>query len=241
MSKNCLLGLAIFVAFCCVVSAQGPAAPAAQTLPAGDAKAIVSSACTTCHAETMITSTGHTREDWKLLVERMVSAGADVPPNQMSTVTDYLTKNFPEKYVPPAVLVPGSIKVTLQRMESADARLAAARSACDSRTALWYTGQYANVLGRVDTKTGEIKEFPFHRRRVRPPWADRRQRRQHLVHRELEGLHRQAGSENRQVHRVQAAGGRARSAYAAVRSEGHAWFTVQGANMVGRLDPKQAK
>ena len=24
---------------------------------------------------------------------------------------------------------------------------------------LWYTGQYANVLGRVDTKTGEIKEF----------------------------------------------------------------------------------
>ena len=26
---------------------------------------------------------------------------------------------------------------------------------------LWYTGQLANVLGRVDPKTGAIKEFPL--------------------------------------------------------------------------------
>src|SRR4051794_35950638 len=108
MSKNSLFGLGVLIAFCCAVLGQGPAPQATQTLPAGDAKTIVETACTTCHAATMITSAGHTRDDWKLLVERMVSAGADVPQNQMAMVTDYLTKNFPERNVPKAVTVPGS-------------------------------------------------------------------------------------------------------------------------------------
>ena len=76
MSKKSLFGLLIVVLYCCAVLAQGPAGQAAQSLPTGDSKAIVETACTTCHAATMITNAGHTREDWKLLVERMVSAGA---------------------------------------------------------------------------------------------------------------------------------------------------------------------
>src|SRR5437016_12629279 len=111
MRKNSVLGLLMFIAFCCAGSAQGPAGPAPASLPAGDAKTLVENACTTCHAATMITGTGHTPEDWKLLVERMVSAGADVQQNQMKMVTDYLAKNFPEGNVPKAVLVPGPMKV----------------------------------------------------------------------------------------------------------------------------------
>src|ERR1051325_6369712 len=92
MSKNSLVGLFILTICCCAVSAQGPAGQQGRSLPEGNAKAIVETACTTCHATTMITSAGHTPEDWKLLVERMVSAGADVPQNQMPMVTEYLAK-----------------------------------------------------------------------------------------------------------------------------------------------------
>ncbi len=119
MSKKSLLGLLIVMIFCCVVSAQAPrGAQPAQALPAGDAKALVETACTTCHAATMITNAGHTHEDWKLLVERMVSAGADVPQNQMAMVTDYLAKNFPEVNVPKAVVVPGSLKVSFKEWKA---------------------------------------------------------------------------------------------------------------------------
>src|SRR5437773_11556357 len=114
MSKNSLLGVFALTIFCCALSGQGPGGQPAAALPAGDAKTIVENACTACHAATMITSAGHTSADWKLLVERMVSAGADVPANQMAMVTDYLTKNFPERNVPKAVIVPGSAKVTFK-------------------------------------------------------------------------------------------------------------------------------
>src|ERR1044071_5047419 len=76
------------------------------SLPEGSEKNLVATACTTCHAETMITQNGHTREDWKLVVERMVSAGAEIPQNRMAAVTDYLAKNFPEGNIAKAVIVP---------------------------------------------------------------------------------------------------------------------------------------
>ena len=49
-----------------------------------------------------------------------------------------------------------------QRMDRAHARLAARmiRSAT-ADGAIWYTGQFANVLGRLDPKTGKIKEYPL--------------------------------------------------------------------------------
>ena len=159
MRKNSLFGLLVLVVFCCSVSAQRSGGQAAPPLPAGDAKAIVDTACTTCHATTMITNAGHTPEDWKLLVERMVSAGADVPQNQMAMVTDYLAKNFPETNVPKAVIVPGPAKVTFKEWKAPTVGSRPHDPLATHDGYLWYTGQYANVLGRVDTKTGEIKEF----------------------------------------------------------------------------------
>jgi len=99
------------IVFCSVASGQNKQ-PAERPLPAGNAKAIVENACTTCHALSLITNAGHTPADWKLLVERMVAAGADVPKNQMPMLTDYLAKAFPEGNVPKAATLPGSVKVT---------------------------------------------------------------------------------------------------------------------------------
>jgi virginiamycin B lyase len=133
--------------------------PAARPLPAGNVKNLVETACTACHPATMITDTGHTREDWKLVVERMVADGAEIPSNQMAAVTDYLTKNFPEENVPKAVIVPGPYKVSFKEWTVPTVGSRPHDPLATHDGYLWYTGQYANVLGRVDTKTGEIKEF----------------------------------------------------------------------------------
>ncbi len=130
-----------------------------KPLPPGNAKAIVETACTTCHALSLITGAGHTPVDWKLLVERMVSAGADVPKDQMAMVTDYLAKSFPEGNVPKAVIIPGPVKVSFKEwlLPTVGSRPHDPLATRDGY--IWYTGQYANVLGRIDPKTGKIQEF----------------------------------------------------------------------------------
>src|SRR5262245_35089641 len=113
MKKN--LGLAIVVTLGSVIAllAQTKGKEQAKGLPEGNGKAIVESACSVCHATNLVTA-GHTPEDWKLLMERMLAAGAQVPPNQVATVSEYLTKNFPEGNVPKAVIVPGTVKVSFK-------------------------------------------------------------------------------------------------------------------------------
>src|SRR3954452_13722559 len=159
MRKQFLFGLGVALVLCIRVGAQGPGGQTPAPLPEGNGKALVSTACTTCHAANMITDTGHTAEDWKLLVERMVSAGADVPENQMPIVTDYLTKNFPEANVPPAVIVSGPVKINFKEWKVPTRGSRPHDPLATHDGYLWYSGQYASVLGRVNTKTGEIKEF----------------------------------------------------------------------------------
>ena len=74
-------------------------------------------------------------------------------------VTDYLAKSFPEGNVPKAVIVPGAVKVSFKEwtLPTVGSRPHDPLATHDGY--LWYSGQYANVLGRMDTKTGEIKEF----------------------------------------------------------------------------------
>jgi len=141
------------------LSIAGYAQAQTKQLPAGNAKALIEKSCTTCHALNMITSAGHTPEDWKLLVERMVSAGAEIQPTQMAMVTDYLAKSFPEGNVPKAVIIPGPVKITFKEWKVPTVGSRPHDPLATRDGMIWYTGQYANVLGRIDPKTGEIKEF----------------------------------------------------------------------------------
>src|SRR5438552_104820 len=90
MTKSMLFRFLTTLVLCATAAAQGK--QAAKQLPAGEAKAIVETACTACHALTLITDAQHTPADWKLLVERMVAAAANVPKKKKQMVTDYLAK-----------------------------------------------------------------------------------------------------------------------------------------------------
>jgi virginiamycin B lyase len=162
MKYNSFVTILAAAVLCSTAFAQGGrkgSKQAAAPLPEGNGKQILESACTTCHPISMITNAGHTREDWQLVMERMMSAGAEVPQNEIATVTDYLAKNFPEGNVPPAVIVPGPARVSFKEFTAPTSGSRPHDPLATHDGYLWYTGMYANVLGRVDTKTGEIKEF----------------------------------------------------------------------------------
>jgi hypothetical protein len=44
----------------------------------------------------------------------MVNVGAPWPRDQIATVAQYVAKNFPEKPLPPEVLLPGKVHVSIQ-------------------------------------------------------------------------------------------------------------------------------
>jgi len=73
----------------------------ARLLPDGPAKHIVEMACVTCHALGQVTGAGHSPEEWEIVVQKMINAGAQLPPDQIQAVIDYLAKNFPPKTLPP--------------------------------------------------------------------------------------------------------------------------------------------
>jgi virginiamycin B lyase len=70
----------------------------AQNLPNGEGKDVVEKICAGCHDLEPITgSVGGTRDDWKMVVQSMIDMGAEVKPEQVALITDYLAKNYPPK------------------------------------------------------------------------------------------------------------------------------------------------
>jgi competence protein ComEA len=65
-----------------------------SSLPPGKGKAIVQRDCAGCHVLKVVTSKRASKEQWSVLVDQMVSRGADVPDEEIETVVEYLAKNF---------------------------------------------------------------------------------------------------------------------------------------------------
>src|ERR1700676_1809548 len=132
---------------------------AAITLPDGEGKEIVQTARRACHSLGNITNSGHSLEEWKTTVAMMLNVGANVPKDKVDTVTDYLVKNFPEKPAPPAVAIAGNVEVSFKewKVPTPGSRPHDPLAAPDGT--IWYTGHMGNLLGHIDPKTGDIKEY----------------------------------------------------------------------------------
>jgi len=128
-------------------------------LPDGPAKSTVQATCSQCHSLALVTRSGYDREGWRNVVAMMVNAGAQLPRDRVDAVVDYLATAFPEKAAPAAVLIPGSVDVAITEwiVPTAGSRPHDPLAAPDG--SLWYTGHMANVLGRLDPRTGTFKEY----------------------------------------------------------------------------------
>ena len=84
-----------------------------------------------------------------------------LPGADRTTTVDYLAKNFPPSGRTAAKIVPGTAKVNIREwmVPTLGSRPHDPLASADGN--IWWTGQYASRLGRLDVKTGDLKEFPL--------------------------------------------------------------------------------
>ena len=145
-----------------------------QELPEGKGKELVAASCNSCHAFQARVGAGYTAEGWRTVMRMMANHGVNLSADQVTTMTEYLSKNFPEKAKPAGAVIPGSVKVSMKTWQVATPGSRPHDPLATRDGSLWYTGQMANVLGRVDPKTGQIKEFPLQDASLRTAWSGRR-------------------------------------------------------------------
>jgi mono/diheme cytochrome c family protein len=68
--------------------------PAKVTLADGQGKELVEGGCALCHGLDRVADTKRTKEQWQLIVNRMVFFGAPISGDQVTTVVDYLATNY---------------------------------------------------------------------------------------------------------------------------------------------------
>jgi virginiamycin B lyase len=131
---------------------------ARQAFPEGPGKNTVVAICGSCHDIGRLTA-GYTSEGWHTVIRMMQNFGAPIPPDQVATITDYLINTFPEKPRPAAVLINGATEVSIKQWPVATPGSRPHDPLAGRDGSLWYSGQLANVLGRLDPATGQIKEY----------------------------------------------------------------------------------
>jgi virginiamycin B lyase len=137
------------------VRAQEPAQRQFQ-LPDGPGKEVVQANCTRCHALGNIGSTwGYTKDGWKALIDTMV----ELPAPQTDAAAAYLAAHFPEKQVPPAKIVPGTVNLAMKEFTIPTLGSRPHDGLGTKDGLLWYSGSWSNKIGQIDPKTGAIKEW----------------------------------------------------------------------------------
>jgi virginiamycin B lyase len=229
--KNAILILAFYV---CLISS----AWSQSELPEGNGKTIVQTKCVQCHDAGRVTRAGYNEKGWLNAINMMQNVGATLSKDQITELTKYLAKNFPERPRPKAVIVPGSAKVVFKEwvVPTPGSRPHDPLAMPDG--ALWYTGQFAHTLGRLDPKTGQFKEY----RLTSKPGP-------HGLAADKDGNIWYTGNFNGRIGKLNPKTGElteyhmpnpaARDPHTPIFDQkGVLWFTLQQSNMVGRLDPQ---
>ena len=210
-----------------------------EDLPEGKGKEIVAAQCTGCHTFASRVGAGYTPEGWTTVLRMMANHGVTVPADQLPTLTEYLSKNFPEKGKPAGVIIEGPMKVSIKewKVPTPGSRPHDPLAARDG--SLWYSGQMANVLGRLDPKTGQFKEYPLKTPHSGP----------HGLVEDKDGNIWYTGNTGALMGKLDPKTGavteypipdpEAKDPHTLIfDNSGILWFTVQNANRIGRLDPK---
>jgi virginiamycin B lyase len=207
----------------------------APSLPEGDAKQTVTAVCTGCHQTSeIVRSSGYTHNGWKELTGTMIDLSASP---ERDRIIDYLATHFPPNSKRAPKLVPGDAQIAFKEwlVPTLGQRSRDPVQAADG--SIWWAGQFANLVGRIDPTTGAMKEYPL------PPRAL-----PHTVELDGSGNVWYTGNANGTLGKLDPATGavtefkmpdpNAKDPHTAVFDRnGTLWFTLQVSNMVGRLNP----
>lgn len=218
------------------------AQPRAPALPDGAGKAQVEQLCSGCHGLARVMGSGYPQAYWHTVVRMMINFGVPIPPDQILLITDYLAKNLPEKAKPDANILPGPAKVAIREWQVPIPGSRPHDPLATRDGAIWYTGQMTNRLGRVDPKTGQVKEYPLKSSATGP----------HGLVEDRDGNIFYTGNHQALIGKLDPRTGEvteyrmpdpnAKDPHSlAFAPDGMLYFTLQQSNMVGRLDPKSGE
>jgi virginiamycin B lyase len=211
-----------------------------QEFPEGAGKSDVVAICGGCHDINRLKA-GYTSDGWHTVLRMMQNFGAPIPQEHLTEITDYLIKSFPEGPRPAARLIEGPVEVTMQEWPVATPGSRPHDPLAARDGSIWYTGQLANVLGRLDPKTGQILEFP-----VKPQTGP------HGLKEDKDGNIWFTGNFSSVMGKLDPKTGKvteypmpdaaAKDPHSLVFDhDGILWFTVQQGNRIGRLDPSSGE
>ncbi len=237
MSAQPLASLLIALHICLSSAAHGQA-----TLPEGAGKEILQSACANCHEIGRVLRAGYSAEDWRTVLHMMKNVGAQLSDDEFATLSAYLAENFPEKTKPQGAVLAGPAQATFREwtLPTPGSRPHDPLAALDGT--IWYTGQMANVLGRIDPATGRITEYHLDTAMSGP----------HGLVADRDGLIWFTANFAGYIGKLDPGTGKiteyklpnpaARDPHTPLFDRsGILWFTVQSGNMIGRLDPKNGE
>lgn len=207
-----------------------------QNFPDGLGKDTVVSICSGCHDLARLTA-GYTPEGWLSITTMMRNFGAPVPDDQWETVRAYLIRSFPEKPRPEAVLLPGTAQASIMQwpLPTPGSRPHDPMVARDG--GIWWSGQLANRLGRLDPQTGQMKEYPVDPLSGPHGLVEDKDGNVWFTG-NFRGFIGKLDPRSGQVKEYPLPDPRARDPHTIVIDHnGIVWFTVQVGNFVGRLDP----
>jgi len=233
MSKPLILPMLAAALLC----AAAPARAQPADYPEGPGKQTFVTLCGVCHDHNRARA-GYTPEGWRTVVRMMLNFGVPIPPDEVGPLTDYLVKSFPERPRPAAGIIAGPVEASIRLwpVPTAGSRPHDPLAARDG--AIWYTGQLANTLGRLDPATGKIKEYPVKTPQTGP----------HGLTEDKDGNIWFTGNHLGLIGKLDPKTGAvteypmpdraAKDPHTLIFDrDGILWFTVQQGNFVGRLDP----
>lgn len=209
----------------------------AQQLPDGPGKELAEANCNICHTLLSRVGSGYTASGWNTVLRMMINQGAPLQPDQIEPLKTYLIKNFPEKGKPDGVVISGPAEISFKawQVPTPGSRPHDPLAAKDG--SLWYTGQLANVLGRLDPANGKFTEFHLNTAHSGP----------HGLQEDKDGNIWYTGNTGSLIGKLDPKTGIDTEYPAPERGDPHTlifdkegilWFTMQNLNRIGRLDPK---
>jgi competence protein ComEA len=128
----------IRAAFLIPVFAMSLTVAEAQDMPAGKGKDLVENTCGSCHGLDVVVAQHATKDGWASIVDYMVSRGATGTPAEITTIVDYLAKNFPA----------AAAKTNVNKATS-----------MDLQTQLELTSKDADAIVKYRTDHGDFKDW----------------------------------------------------------------------------------
>jgi len=211
-----------------------------QQLPDGPGKELAEANCNSCHTLLSRVGSGYTENGWKTVLRMMVNQGVELPADQIEPLREYLTRSFPEKGKPEGVVIPGPAEVSFQNWQVPTPGSRPHDPLATKDGSLWYTGQLANVLGRLDPATGKFTEFQLKTPHSGP----------HGLQEDHDGNIWYTGNTGSLIGRLDPKTGAVTEYPTPEQGDPHTlifdkngilWFTMQNLNRIGRLDPQSGE